>query len=124
MGWTTDETGEHEGYVVAYVPRDWTAHPTAIALRGERPVAALDPAYARSTAPLRELGTHAVDHMMIVHGLRVVGAACTCGWRSPRQLSEPPLEWFPSCLNEPAFDSGSPLVTLWSEHVEHELERR
>lgn len=118
MGWfhDLDESGKHEGYPVAYVPRDWSPQPTATALHGGRQVAALGPAYARTGAPLRELGTHAVDHVMVVHGLLLVGAACDCGWRSPRVELRTPLEWSPSSLERPD-ELDQRLAALWTAHV-------
>ena len=40
MGWT-DATGEHEGYVIGYAPRDWVPLTAAVALHSKRHVAAL-----------------------------------------------------------------------------------
>ena len=118
MGWfhNLDEHGKHEGYAVAYVPRDWSPQPTATALHGGWPVSALDPVYLRAGPPLRELGTHSVDHVMVVRGILSVGAACDCGWRSPRLELRTPVEWSPSSVERPD-DLEQRLIALWTAHV-------
>lgn len=105
-----DEHGEHEGYVVGYVPCDWVPTAAATAIGSSRPVAVLDKRYGTGGV-LRELGLLAADRDHEVHGICVVGYACSCGWRSPYREQLPPVEW-------------SPNVVHWSEWIEDLLAKK
>lgn len=82
---------EHNGYPVAYVPRRWSPCPAAVDMRSRRPVAVL-PRYDDG-ASLRELGPLSAEAELVVVGVRVLGSACTCGWRSPRMALAVPIRW-------------------------------
>jgi hypothetical protein len=125
MGWTHDRDtrGEHEGFVVAYVPRDWLPTPSAAALGSGRPVALVE-YVPGSRGPLRELGVHPLDRDYVIRGFGEVGAACECGWRSPRRnaFGVPGVEWSPNVVERPA-QLEEKLERLWAAHVEQECAR-
>lgn len=126
MGWIHDYDSylgrvHSEGWAVGYVPRDWTAVPTVTDLRGGWPVAELDARLARDGL-CRELGSHAIDHAVAVKGVLLVGAACDCGWRSPRRELGTPVEWVPSRVEGSEVLTGQ-LEARWRAHLEAELGR-
>jgi hypothetical protein len=112
MGWM-EPTGEHEGYMVGYVPQGWLPLSAAVALHSKRPVAGLPERYG---PPLRELGTVEADREHDVDGVRWVGAACPCGWRSPLRELDTPLEWMPAILLPPP-ELETEVCALWRAHV-------
>lgn len=122
MGWLLhkDQRYEHEGYVVAYVPRDWVPTASATALGSGRPVALVE-YIPGSRGPWRELGVQPLDHDYVIRGLGFVGAACECGWRSPRRnaFGVTDLEWTPSSVERPSYIEEK-LEKLWAAHVEQE----
>jgi hypothetical protein len=124
MGWLHghDERGDHEGFVVAYVPRDWVPTLSAIEIGSARLVAIV-PHSSISGGPWRELGVHPLDREHVIRGFSLVGAACECGWRSPRRNAlGTGAAWAPSYVerSEPLEQS---LCKLWREHVELECGR-
>jgi hypothetical protein len=116
-----DERGEHEGYLVGYVPRDWVPTASAAAIGSSRPVAMLE--HHGTRIPLRELGLLAVDREHDVHGICVAGYACACGWRSPYRELGQPLEWSP-CIVHPSEVLDDMLAQKWwNPHVQTEVRR-
>ena len=111
------ENGKHEGYVVAYVPRDWQPISAATDISTSRPVAALG-IYGR-TMRLRELGTYTGDDEHEIHGICVIGYACSCGWRSP-YFEVTPLEWSPSIVLCSEAVEGLLAKRWWKPHVRSE----
>jgi len=90
-----------DGFAVAYIPRDWLP-------RERLP--------KRYRAPLRELGSRARDAELVLPGLRVVAAACVCGWRSPLCIGLGPAHWECSAVHvSPRADAA--LAALWREHA-------
>jgi len=90
-----------DGFVVGYVPRDWLAS-TRLP--------------ARYRAPFRALGSRACDAELVISGVRVVGAACVCGWRSPPCIGLGPAHWEHSTVHvSPHADAA--LAALWREHA-------
>jgi hypothetical protein len=109
--------GTHEqrfdGFVVGYVPRDWMPRAGAVELRTRRPLARLPERYR---APLRALGSRACDAELVISGVRVVGAACVCGWRSPLCVGLGPAHWERSAVHvSPRADDA--LAALWCDHA-------
>ena len=116
-----DERGVHEGYVVGHVPRDWVPTTAATAIGSTRPVAVLGHYSPRS--PLRELGSLEADRQHDIHGIAVVGYACTCGWRSPYSETQAPVEWSPSIVHWSDSLEDELAEKWWAPHVETELQR-
>lgn len=116
-----DEQGVHEGYVVGYVPRDWMPTAAATAIGSTRPVAVLGHYSPRS--PLRELGALEADRQHDVHGIAVVGYACTCGWRSRYREEQASVEWSPNIVHWSESLEGELAQECWAPHVEAELRR-
>lgn len=121
MGWLydRDERCEHEGYVVAYVPRDWIAVASTTELGPSRPAVIVDDAGV-SNGPWRELGMHPLDREYVIRGVRHVGAACSCGWRSPRYAAT--AEWRESYV-ERSEVLDEALWRLWRRHAVEECGR-
>jgi hypothetical protein len=115
-----DETGRHEGFVVGYVPRDWTPTAAATAIGSSRPVAVLE---HYSTASLRELGVLAADNEHDVHAICVVGYGCSCGWRSPYREIGKTVEWSPSIVLWPEWLEDLLAQKWWLPHVRAETRR-
>jgi hypothetical protein len=116
-----DETGKHEGYVVGYVPRDWVPRASATAIGSSRLVAVLE-CYGTGV-PLRELGIVADDHEHDIHGIRIIGYACSCGWRSPYRELGKPFEWSPSIVHWSEWTEDLLAQTWWRPHVQSEARR-
>jgi len=117
-----DERMCHEGHLVAYAPREWIPAPNATAIGSGRPVAVL-PRY-RPDSWLRELGVRQGDEDFEVHGVLVIGYACSCGWRSPYVEVEPllvqPVEWSGMVVcSEPLDDRLA--ARWWDLHVRDAL---
>jgi len=99
----------YEGFVVGYARLDRT--PRAVALRMRRPLARPP---GRYRAPLRELSSRDAD--LVIHDVRVVGAACLCGWRSLLCVGLGPALWERSVMRvSPRADAV--LSALWAEHA-------
>jgi len=120
MGWVHDHDtqGQHEGYVVGYVPRDWFPSDVVPELHSGWPLAVV-PAAAADDRLVRELGTHPLDRGHAIRGILWVGAACDCGWRSPRHRAAQ-VEWFPNMV-ERSDELDERMRRLWLEHVAHAL---
>jgi hypothetical protein len=102
-----------DGFAVGYVPRDWLPRAGAVELRTRRPFARLPERYR---APLRALGSRACDAELVISGVRVVGAGCVCGWRSPLCIGLGPALWERSAVQlSPRADAA--LAALWCEHA-------
>jgi hypothetical protein len=93
-----------DGYVVGYVPRDWPAPGGALEL------------CTRYRAPLRVLGSRACDAELVTSGVRVVGAACLCGWRSPLCIGLGPALWERAAVHV-SQRADAALAALWREHA-------
>lgn len=121
MGWMheRDEHGHHEGYVVAYVPRDWVPGDAVPELHSGWPVAVVPSAQAADLL-VREIGSNPLDRTHAIRGFVWVGAACDCGWRSPRIRAAADVEWSPNSVLRPTRLDDA-LAQLWHAHVEHEL---
>jgi hypothetical protein len=91
----------YDGFVVGYVPGDW------------RPSAPLPERYS---APLRALGSSAFDAELVVAGVRVVGAGCTCGWRSVPCIGLGVAHWERSSVYVTQHADAA-LAALWREHA-------
>jgi hypothetical protein len=97
MGWFHEELPSHEGHVTGYVDRDG--------------------ALSRSGL-YRELVYQPADQRRCK--VLFLGAACECGWRSPRfqpSVFEPPT-WSPYCVSACERDEERALQ-LWQEHLAH-----
>lgn len=119
MGWLhpKDERCDHEGFTVAYVPRDWIAKSSASELSSGRPVATVNVDQPRN-GPWRELGVRPRDREHVIRGFIYVGAACICGWRSSRVgVFDSRVEWFP-CTVETPKPLDYHLHELWQAHAE------
>jgi hypothetical protein len=132
MGWIHEHDSAAgrlhcEGYVVGYVPRNWTppvAPVPTLGVVGKPETTRCAAAWATAHVPLshaldshcRELGSHAVDHKTIIQGVRLVGAACDCGWRSPRRMLGSAVEWSPSSVHCEDY-LAELLERLWRAHV-------
>ena len=116
-----DERGEHEGYVMGYVPRDWVPTASATAIGSSRPVAVLE--HHGTRIPLRELGLLAADREHDVHGICVAGYACACGWRSPYRELGQPIEWSPCIVHPSEWLDDMLAQKWWHPHVQAEVRR-
>jgi hypothetical protein len=96
MGWINEEAPTHEGYIAGFVDGG----------RGR----------------LREIGYPEDDKPISAVG--IIGAACSCGWRSKRFHAPLGTEWGPFVLLIRSEHTENQLVGLWAEHVKAELEPR
>lgn len=121
MGWVhdLDEQGAHEGWVVAYVPRDWVPGDAVPELHSGWPLAIV-PSATTADRQVRELGSHPPDRTHAIRGFVWVGAACDCGWRSPRVRAAEGVEWSPNSVHRSEVLDAA-LQLLWRAHVEYEL---
>jgi hypothetical protein len=104
-----DESGVHEGFAVGYVPRDWVPVRARRVEGGFPVVQARDPLtprrpkrfanHYRASAPLREIGSVRADREHEIVGVCIIGAGCTCGWRSEYYELGTPCVYQPCTLN-------------------------
>jgi hypothetical protein len=116
-----DETGRHEGYVVGYVPRRWVPSAAATAIGSSRPVSVLE--HYSPGVSLRELGLVDADNEHDVHGIYIVGYACSCGWRSSYREVGTPLEWSPSTVHYSEWLEEMLATKWWKPHIRAEARR-
>jgi len=116
MGWQLEGVVSHEGYVVAYVNRDWVPAPVkGCPIVGGWPVVVV-PSRAGGF-PLRELGSRVEDGESRIEGLTLVAAGCDCGWRSTRVQLAQAMAWSPARMERVEAVEAA-LHAAWVEHVE------
>jgi hypothetical protein len=88
MGWIHDDVSGHEGFIAGFTPR------------------------GQGSELVRELAS---PEDVIAFPVVAIGAACTCGWRSPRWKSAS-AKWRPFTVQTSERDEQRALE-LWLEHV-------
>lgn len=86
---------EHEGYPVGFVTRDGCDESSGL--------------YRELEYPRDSDGDRTV---------KLIAAACDCGWRSPRFPASTGTQWWPSCIFASEVDDAR-VHALFKEHIEH-----